>query len=531
MTNKAFQSPNEYISSLYHKCPAHIKTTFKAALLIGVITHFWALSNTLLNGDALLNGPYAPMSFEVSIGRWGDRFFPGYRSSFAISFVSNFVAVMLLSLSSALISYMLKLTNRLSIILCAGCIMTWPTVAANFAMPMVSDLHTGFSYLLAVTCALFCICAYEDQKSTFIKCVYMLLSVISGALSLSIYQAYITVAAAVLYVKLLLLADKNCDWKQILRFLLMCLVVGVASLLMYFLGLKIILWVLQVPFQSYRGFGESSNLIDLIPSIKVIKSIYVCFFSFFLQSDIIHNTIFRKVIGGVILGTIYCFGIWSWVIRKNYKLLLFLLLMPIALCPLVFVLGDAGLNIYMLPQMSIVFIITPALLSSGGTDNYCDESAYFKLTEWSWTLGTLGIVVSYFILANILYANLTLMYEKTYSIALRVIDRVEQLTDYRNDYPIVIVGGIPNSNYPSTNIMHREALQGFVADNEDTMLYWNNSASWKSFWHNYCGVTSGVTTVEEVEEIISSSMVANMPCFPSDGSVAIVEDVIVVKLS
>ena len=59
----------------------------------------------------------------------------------------------------------------------------------------------------------------------------------------------------------------------------------------------------------------------------------------------------------------------------------------------------------------------------------------------------------------------------------------------------------------------------------------NNKVSWEGVLSNFLGINLIVCGESDYSEIISLEQVAEMPEFPATGSICVIEDIIVVKVS
>ena len=59
----------------------------------------------------------------------------------------------------------------------------------------------------------------------------------------------------------------------------------------------------------------------------------------------------------------------------------------------------------------------------------------------------------------------------------------------------------------------------------------NNRVSWNGVISNFLGVNLNICGELEYQKITNMEQVANMPEFPSEGSISVINDIIVVKVS
>lgn len=129
--------------------------------------------------------------------------------------------------------------------------------------------------------------------------------------------------------------------------------------------------------------------------------------------------------------------------------------------------------------------------------------------------------------ANQIYLKKDLEYDSTLSVMTRVIDRLEQLDGYQaGRTPVVLCGELEDSS------INRDS-RAFAGVKNVTGLGSNYAITYESTYWWYLEDVMGYSIVkyERAEEIQELSQVQNMPAFPENGCVKMVNDIAVVKLS
>jgi hypothetical protein len=140
---------------------------------------------------------------------------------------------------------------------------------------------------------------------------------------------------------------------------------------------------------------------------------------------------------------------------------------------------------------------------------------------------TFVMVYNFIVISNIAYYNMNERYEKSYAFALRIVDRLEQMEDYKAGDKIALLGGIPRE-YPSTDITVKD-VEYYTGSSGD--LIYSSSTAFASFIYHYLNVTVTTLTFDEEMELVRTEEFENMPCFPDEASIQKINGVWVIKIN
>ncbi|MPM66653.1 hypothetical protein SDC9_113563 [bioreactor metagenome] len=221
-------------------------------------------------------------------------------------------------------------------------------------------------------------------------------------------------------------------------------------------------------------------------------------------------------------------GIWRVIVTVLIVLIL----------PVVFFSGHlaAGYT-HILMQLPLTMLFIGLIALFCRYDAVVDSSSpkpyrFFRtLGSWFVALAMIACCYSWALYSNQVYFTLQRKFDACYSLSTRMVDRVEQLPEYTIDTPVLVVGDFSKGNYP---VAVPEALDGLpysVGIGEPSEFYYM-----KGYWgtvHNfiaaYLGVRWQVPDAETVAELVEKTNdFADMPIFPSAGSVFYIDGVIVV---
>lgn len=155
---------------------------------------------------------------------------------------------------------------------------------------------------------------------------------------------------------------------------------------------------------------------------------------------------------------------------------------------------------------------TPAILFGGGICNIV------KIVY--------GIILfSYIWLSNGNYTAMYYMNRQTENYLTMVITRVQETEHFNESFQWIFIG----NNFSDPNFKYSwSAYTPYLYGGNTTSLI--NAYSRNSFIRNFQGYFIPLADAETVEEIKKMDFIKTMPCYPSDGSIKIYEDLIVIKI-
>lgn len=512
---------------------------FVCSVVAGLLTYFMLFSDYLTNPDGMFVGGGMDLAFsggwEVSLGRWMLPILDRLRGGVTAPLFNTLLSLIFLSLAGVLIISLfrlnenrwLKLTAVLMII-CSPAVMvllTYFYCSANYAL----------AFLLSVS-AVWVIYRYPNAKGVF-------LGAITVALSLSIYQSYIGTTAS-LGLECLLLQMLNSDFNKIQKEIqrkLVCLVAtGVAGIVLYyFVALPIVLNVLNIELAGYKGANELGVTAILLSLPKSIPAAYANFLQFFLTEKIARNPFGICVFSGCLL-VLAIAGIFKNIfLRKGSSIIgKVLTILMVAVLPI---------------ACNVINLLNPAteinLLTSGGMLTimpFCLTVICYTVMQMRQTIGKdilkIGAiaVAALLIWGYVLAVTTNMMYLKrqknqTQSFVTRLCYKLEEEYQYSNNNAskIYIAGVLSQGNYNFAQQMKTldDHVDGYTRWGDIWGVFDNSLVGWCQVFAQYTGVFLNMCTVQEAAEIVETQEFKEMPNYPEDGSIQVINDIIVVKVS
>ena len=158
--------------------------------------------------------------------------------------------------------------KKVTAIIIGAAVVSFPTVASVMMYNYVADSY-ALSFLLATLAALL----MTNKKPKYI------LAAILIALSVGIYQAYITVTIMILLCYLITYVLNNADIKDFFLKSVKFLLTGIGGMLLYYLVLTVILKITCIELLEYQGFDNAASLagLDFLGSLYTTCIRFFCF--------------------------------------------------------------------------------------------------------------------------------------------------------------------------------------------------------------------------------------------------------------
>ena len=140
----------------------------------------------------------------------------------------------------------------------------------------------------------------------------------------------------------------------------------------------------------------------------------------------------------------------------------------------------------------------------------------------------LCITYNFIIVDNIAYFNAYYKFEKSYSIAFKISEKIETFDGYNINMPIAIIGMPDSEKYPSTNIT-RNITYGITGTEGN--LTATKTEHYRTILSNYLNLNVVPADSGLIDEIRKTDEFKEMPTYPDEESIKIIDNILVVKLS
>ena len=497
------------------KIPQHIKVTFFAAMVIGLLVHIYMLVNKFPNHDDV--GQMFDQMRRAHTGRWFLHVPTALTSRVSLPWVKGLAQIFYIALSACLVASCMRIKDEVYCVLLAAVMVCFPTVASTLSY-MNNPLF--FSLLLA------CLAAFLADRYRW----GFLAGIVCIALSLGIYQAYIGVAAALMVSMLLMGLLRGQPVKDTLfkaaRFLL-ALGLGVVA----YIG--IVKWTMRgTELTAYMGVSNMGQ-IPLREMPSLILTAYQGFSGFFIDNArFVHFAAMKYVFAGATVVLLGLLGILAanknlnWVQRGLAVVMVAIL--PIAINA-VYLLNADDVHMLMVYGLVVIFVLMLALLQMGkGGEHKGWAQMAVQLSSWALSLVVLMSCYNYALVSNQAYLKLQIVYEQGYAYSIELVSQIRAVEDYSTADTVVFVGQprVGTSAVPEEVDSKLKGMTGVISEIP-------GSYSYTTYLKRYVGFTQTVVSAnkDKVAELGLADLVGEMPVYPNAGSVVKQGDMIVIRFS
>ena len=510
MPEKAFEKLNKSILPAWKVC-------FFAALFVGLLAHLYKITGWLPNWDSLVFR-YDAQNM-LGLGRWFLPVACSFTSFYDLPFLNGIIAIVFHALGAVGICKLLNVQKNITAALIGAGMVTFPTVTSVLMYSYVADGYS-IAFFLAVLSAL---CMTKEKPNYVLSAVLL-------ALSVGIYQAYVTVTIMLVLLKL---TDEiifhNAELRVVLKRIGCMLLTGIIGMALYGIVLKILLAVLSVDLLDYQGINETASLmgLDLHGSLYTVKETFLnCFFDFSNGANVyVVLNVF------VSLFTLLYYAKYI-VINQVYKnpaklctVAILCVMFFIGAGALAFLNAEVDYHNLMLMGYSVFYLFF-LLLYERGTEK---TQRHTEIKCWIVFLTAVAVIANQVVIANVSYHKAQMAYEKSYGVLVRIADRIEQTPGTENCDKVLVLGALENSEAYSVNLTPdiTGITDGFILRADDETV---GQSVLCSALNDYCDKNYTFLSGEAKKKLAQSKEVKAMPTWPQANCVAVMEDTIVIKL-
>lgn len=459
-------------------------------------------------------------NWEISLGRGLLRYFDKLRFGVVSTSLNAVLYLCILSLALAVILEFFSIENKFQAFLLAAAVISNPVVCATLSYCFTS-IGYGLAFLFSAVSA-YCIVHERTMKGYFSFAGSACL-----AISMACYQAYFGVACLLLALMLCKKMVQKTEMGEIKRLLVSAVSSIFCGGVLYFLLVKALLFKSGMSLASYRGASGVSvfTIFSNLPSS--IAACYRQFYSYFRDAGMFASLPgIHYLTAGIwvcAIGLIVCQMI-SFFECKRYAILLlaFASCIPPACNAVLIVAPGNSMSILMSMGMALSVVLLPAVFS--------DHEKGVRWSQRGYSL--LVALLCWFQLFAVANDQLALQEGKMAVVALAENVTHKLLADgYMDDARGIALIGRPAEN----PMFHQSAAYG-AANGYAQFGKWSTEAgnyrrSWMGVLEHYCGVNLNVCGPDQYDSIRQMDVVKEMPVFPLDGSIRVVDDFVVVKIS
>lgn len=499
------------------------KVAFVSTFCITLLIHLYKFTNTLPNHDSVYN--YYSDQNVLGSGRWALSLACGMSSYFDLPWINGLMSCVFIALTVVVIAALFKLKNPVLIGLIGALLAASPATTETFFF-----LFTADGYMIAMFLAALAVYFSKVEETRLSRSI---LSGICICLSCGIYQAYVSFALILAVCYFIDVLIQNSFSKQnCLKWVLRQIIIYAVSLAAYYAVWKLCMHFSGTVANNYQGISEVGTIsagLLINGFVSAIKTTIL----YFLQWDVLAHGFTLYSVLNILFLLFMVVGlliscIKSGILKRTWAAVL-LMLCLIAIIPFAciwhFTSDSVGYRAMMLQSLTLLFVLTAILYERYAQAAVKNVACLFLIL----------ITFNNALMANISYFYMNLCYERTYAEGLEMMIKIHNLQDKYCFEKIAVVGNRINEvqyeNFdPETNKMQITGkihiLSGLL---EKSLLY--NSEHTTLFLQTTFGMDLTPLNLSQRNELLHTGEVQAMGCWPSGDSIAVIDDVLVIKLS
>jgi hypothetical protein len=188
-----------------------------------------------------------------------------------------------------------------------------------------------------------------------------------------------------------------------------------------------------------------------------------------------------------------------------------------------------GVHMLMVYSFSLLLLMVLASMEaciSSNTGENATASTYICILSWASCLVLCLSIYNYGLVSNQAYFKLHLMYEQGYAYSVSLIDRIQSLDGYEQGKTVALVGNPTTGARPVPPTKELDNMTGIMSDIPAM-------DSFQAYLKYYLGYNQKTEKMGEADlaERGMLNRVRSMPTYPNNGSVQIIDNLIIVKFS
>lgn len=511
--------PNELFSKIRKKITKNDIFTILIVLVIGIINNFSFFITEGIAPDALSSADFnIAGNWEIRLGRFGIKYINLLRYGLVNKFIIVLISLIFLALAAVVISRIFEIKNKTALTIIAAIIAVAPQFTETYFFIYCADAY-AFAFLVS-TLTIFFLKRAKNKKWNY------LIACLCTVITCSMYQAYLGVILGLLMVYTISQLFKEQSIKSILSEMLKNIAIIEIGVVIYYVILKVILAILGLSLASYKGANSLGiNTLKALP--KSILQTYKDFYNFFFTNKIIRNSYYKRIQINLVLFIVSLIGlILNFVNMKvNRKILRIVLIIfavvifPIATSIMDLIAPTTTVNLVTGPGIItsvVLMIIIYSNLKNNSINNIVKYLCIVLIT----------ILTNSFIIENTYtYMNRQETYKNYYTVANDIYSKVTSMEEYTTDKKWLFSDVI---KFKSNNL---EKTNGFISHDNETWNNYNGILQNYRFFDKYLGIKIKICSKDEYDSIVKNNEFKNMPIYPNCGSIKIIDNIIVIKIS
>lgn len=504
-------------------------TIFLTTIITSMIIHFQLYALMITGPDTLINSMYHQADvWEVMLLRFGLYIVQAIKGNIVSPVLATLISSVFLGITVILVLDILKIKNKYFKYIIAIMFVVAPNISATLTFFYCSDAY--ILGLLLATLSVFIVRKYEKKKWT------ILVSGLLIALSMGMYQTYLSVTMVLCIATLIVDALNKKEIRQILISMFKYILMGIVGIVLFYLLSYLILLITKLPVSNYSG-ADTIGLQTLLNLPNLLPEAYQSFFNYYFNDNMIPNAIWHtNIVYTIIFGTMLISAFYIVIKNRVYEkipnviiALIFIVIAPVCFGIIEIMVPSVEIHILMACSMIFIFPIFFKILEM------LPKTKFSKALKYTVIFGSLIIIWNYTWQDNASYIAIKSMQNQAVETTSRLVTQIEQLDEYSPEMPVLLLGGLegnPYFNKSNTELETKKIYNrtwGFISNS--STIWWGNLDSWRKILYEYIGVNLNLVSEWESTSIFDTEEYKNMKYYPKKDSIKIINNTVVVKLS
>lgn len=495
-----------------------------AVFLWGIVAHGYCFLSSNFSHDSLseFNGADGSNVWKIRLGRFVVPLYKAvFRTDLTLPWIAGLLSLVWIGLAVFLVIRMFRVESRNLIFLIAGIFTVNITVSATAATYM----HDYDGDMFAMLCAVIAVYFWKNVRwGSVVGAAFV-------AMALGIYQSYISVTIVlVMFVCIFELLD-GANFKNILIKGLKAVGMLILGGILYYIVLQIVLAATGLTLSS-GDYNSLDKALELTPryAVSLVIQAYVDCIRRLL--NVISPYPAALVRGATFVMAVAAAGILVAGLRSKCMGCLEKLL-----CIVLIVLLPLGMNITFVLTMGIVhdlmvyavwlFYLFVLLLADWAVKKFALRKPG-RYLQPACMLLVLLLMYGNVQTANAIYLKKDMEQEAYLSLMTRVLYRMEEVEGYEPGVtPVVFVGTLDQLNDVISGF---EDYRGITGISQSAVAGTQEDYRVRTYFQYVLGNPANIAGNPTWSQMQADPTVAQMPCYPEEGSVALVDGVLIVKL-
>lgn len=496
------------------------RLVIRSGIIFLLIAHVFRWTNAMFNHDSLLIYQI-DTGWQISLGRILVPLYASLRGRVVSPVICAVCGSAFLLMAMMIIVRLLDVKKEVSVVLLCGMLATHETLAfLNASFLFVYDAD-----MLALLFSVLAVYFMQAEKIRF----HWPAAVCCIATSLGLYQSYIEVTLVLIQICIIKRLLDGEDTKSLWKYGLGCIAAVLAGGLLYVICLKVTLNVTGEPLaENYNSLLRMGSLFHT-DFIHLLKRTWRRGLTYLRAPEAMHREFSALMNFGLGLSAAALFiahavrAKWG---RAQFLLILFLA----AVMPLSFNISyllSGGLKHGLMTYSNVLYFVLVIMIM----DRMENSTGQVRKTIYAAMSVMLSVLIfNHLSFSNSLYVRKSLEYDATKSLMTRLTARMEKTEGYKiGETPVAILGVLDESPLN----MEKPGLD-FVKDhwigtghNFSISYYETYDAEFKYI----LGYPVNLVPENDTKQFMTMDEVIQMPVFPYEGSIKMVGDTMVIKLS